>query len=568
MTEPVLYVETRDRVRWLTLNRPDRRNALNLELNEALVDAVMEADHDPEVYAIAITGTGKAFCSAPTSRTRGPGGPGRGAWYGPLQPVPQPLRGDDRQPQADPRRRRTARPWPGASAGPLLRPAGGGRPRLLRRTEVAPGARRPLRLDRAAPDGAPGDRHGVALQRPPDRAGRGRALGPGQPDLRPRRGSSPRPPRPSWPPSPTPPRSPRGASSSPIAVPSRWTRTPPSASTSAPTSTPPRTRRRAPAPSWRKRAPPAGPPPLNPPPPPPHPQPPAPPPSRQNLRAESAERARQNPGQHSSAGTRRLCPLPTGARRTSITGVVPNSERRSTILEGVAMGQTTLDRRPTADARSWGGPSTSSSASPTVSPSRPSARCARRPTCRPRPCTGCSAQPGRVGRRRARRPGSLPVGHAAVAARLGRSRAPHPQGHRPAVPGRPARGLRRADPAGPARPRPGAGHRHHRRQRQARMQRLPRQLPMVGSAPGAVFLANLDPEEATRLVGSRDTGGASSAQVAEIRRNGCGRVARHQARLRGLGRGSGLRRRRRDPLHDLRRGPHRAAQRASASRAP
>jgi enoyl-CoA hydratase len=84
MTEPVLYVETRDRVRWLTLNRPDRRNALNLELNEALVDAVMEADHDPEVYAIAITGTGQAFCSGADlsdAKTRADRGE---AWYGPL----------------------------------------------------------------------------------------------------------------------------------------------------------------------------------------------------------------------------------------------------------------------------------------------------------------------------------------------------------------------------------------------------------------------------------------------------------------------------------------------------
>ncbi|WP_244931364.1 enoyl-CoA hydratase/isomerase family protein [Nocardioides sp. W7] len=84
MTEPVLHVETRGRVRWLTLNRPDRRNALNLELNEALVDAVMEADHDPEVYAIAITGTGKAFCSGADlsdAKTRADRGE---AWYGPL----------------------------------------------------------------------------------------------------------------------------------------------------------------------------------------------------------------------------------------------------------------------------------------------------------------------------------------------------------------------------------------------------------------------------------------------------------------------------------------------------
>lgn len=84
MTEPVLLVETRDRVRWLTLNRPDRRNALNRELNDALVDAVMDADHDPEVYAIAITGAGKAFCSgADLSDAKARADRGE-SWYGPL----------------------------------------------------------------------------------------------------------------------------------------------------------------------------------------------------------------------------------------------------------------------------------------------------------------------------------------------------------------------------------------------------------------------------------------------------------------------------------------------------
>lgn len=63
MTDDILLVEDRGRVRLLTLNRPDVRNALNRNLNDRLVDAIIEADHDPEVYAIAITGSGSAFCS-------------------------------------------------------------------------------------------------------------------------------------------------------------------------------------------------------------------------------------------------------------------------------------------------------------------------------------------------------------------------------------------------------------------------------------------------------------------------------------------------------------------------
>jgi enoyl-CoA hydratase/carnithine racemase len=63
MSDEILLVEDRGRTRWLTLNRPERRNALNRDLNDALVDALVEADHDPDVYAVAITGAGTTFCS-------------------------------------------------------------------------------------------------------------------------------------------------------------------------------------------------------------------------------------------------------------------------------------------------------------------------------------------------------------------------------------------------------------------------------------------------------------------------------------------------------------------------
>lgn len=59
----ILEIETHGRVRLLRLNRPDVRNALSGELNDALVNALIEADHDPAVYAVAVTGAGTAFCS-------------------------------------------------------------------------------------------------------------------------------------------------------------------------------------------------------------------------------------------------------------------------------------------------------------------------------------------------------------------------------------------------------------------------------------------------------------------------------------------------------------------------
>jgi enoyl-CoA hydratase/carnithine racemase len=62
-TEPVLRVEKRDGVCFLTLDRPDRRNALSLELGEALRQAVLAADYDPQISVVAVTGAGSAFCA-------------------------------------------------------------------------------------------------------------------------------------------------------------------------------------------------------------------------------------------------------------------------------------------------------------------------------------------------------------------------------------------------------------------------------------------------------------------------------------------------------------------------
>jgi methylglutaconyl-CoA hydratase len=47
----------------LTLNRPDKRNALSASLVEALHQALESADLDPEVRVVVITGAGKDFCA-------------------------------------------------------------------------------------------------------------------------------------------------------------------------------------------------------------------------------------------------------------------------------------------------------------------------------------------------------------------------------------------------------------------------------------------------------------------------------------------------------------------------
>ena len=59
----VLNIRNDGRVRTITLNRPEKKNALSNELAWGVVTAVEEAARDDSVWVIAITGTGDAFCS-------------------------------------------------------------------------------------------------------------------------------------------------------------------------------------------------------------------------------------------------------------------------------------------------------------------------------------------------------------------------------------------------------------------------------------------------------------------------------------------------------------------------
>jgi E-phenylitaconyl-CoA hydratase len=47
----------------LTLNRPDRRNAIDQALRDALAAALAACDADPAVRAVVLTGAGTAFCA-------------------------------------------------------------------------------------------------------------------------------------------------------------------------------------------------------------------------------------------------------------------------------------------------------------------------------------------------------------------------------------------------------------------------------------------------------------------------------------------------------------------------
>ena len=70
----ILY-EKKDGVAWITINRPETRNAFRTRTVHELTDAFADARFDPEVGVVVLTGAGdKAFCSGGDQKERGGGG--------------------------------------------------------------------------------------------------------------------------------------------------------------------------------------------------------------------------------------------------------------------------------------------------------------------------------------------------------------------------------------------------------------------------------------------------------------------------------------------------------------
>ncbi len=63
MENNVLLVEKKSGYRVLTLNRPDKLNAFNVELHEALRAALNDVAKDETCRAVLITGAGRGFCA-------------------------------------------------------------------------------------------------------------------------------------------------------------------------------------------------------------------------------------------------------------------------------------------------------------------------------------------------------------------------------------------------------------------------------------------------------------------------------------------------------------------------
>jgi len=67
-----LLIEDKGNVRVLTLNRPEKRNALDTALTRDLLEALREADAEAGMHCVVLTGAGPGFCAgADLSEFRG-----------------------------------------------------------------------------------------------------------------------------------------------------------------------------------------------------------------------------------------------------------------------------------------------------------------------------------------------------------------------------------------------------------------------------------------------------------------------------------------------------------------
>jgi len=76
----ILYTLEND-VAWVTMNRPEQRNAVNAEMRDELIGVLTDARTNAAIRAVVLTATGKGFCTGADlsgPRGQGPTGPGAG----------------------------------------------------------------------------------------------------------------------------------------------------------------------------------------------------------------------------------------------------------------------------------------------------------------------------------------------------------------------------------------------------------------------------------------------------------------------------------------------------------
>ncbi len=63
ITGPAVLTERRGNVMIITINRPQSRNAVNAAVSAGVGDALDEVQHDPDLWAVVVTGAGESFCA-------------------------------------------------------------------------------------------------------------------------------------------------------------------------------------------------------------------------------------------------------------------------------------------------------------------------------------------------------------------------------------------------------------------------------------------------------------------------------------------------------------------------
>src|ERR1044071_9362877 len=63
MADPVVLYEVDDKVSVITLNRPDKLNAISPELMRQLLDAFARADDEPATSVVLLRAEGRSFCA-------------------------------------------------------------------------------------------------------------------------------------------------------------------------------------------------------------------------------------------------------------------------------------------------------------------------------------------------------------------------------------------------------------------------------------------------------------------------------------------------------------------------
>jgi enoyl-CoA hydratase/carnithine racemase len=61
--ETAVIFETRDHVAYITLNRPDKKNAINRTMRKEIQQAYFQVKNDPDIWAAVMTGNGEVFCA-------------------------------------------------------------------------------------------------------------------------------------------------------------------------------------------------------------------------------------------------------------------------------------------------------------------------------------------------------------------------------------------------------------------------------------------------------------------------------------------------------------------------